>query len=101
MKYTRFEETPVWRLSRKFVSDIYSELAANKKLSKDFSLCDQLKRASYSVMLNIAEGFERGSNKDYSHFIDFSKGSAAEVRAILYILSDNGYITSSRFEELK
>ena len=56
MKYNRFEETPIWQVSREFVNSIYKLLSTNKILSKDFSLSDQLKRASYSVMLNIAEG---------------------------------------------
>ena len=97
MKYNRFEETPVWQESRSFVNTVYGILAVNKNLRLDYSLCDQLKRASYSIMLNIAEGFERGSNKDFSHFIDFAKGSAGEVRSILYILLDNKYITAKEF----
>ena len=100
MKYNRFEETPIWQVSREFVNSIYKLLSTNKILSKDFSLSDQLKRASYSVMLNIAEGFERGSNKDFAHFIDFAKGSAGEVRCILYIMLDNKYITQDQFKQL-
>jgi len=100
MKYTRFEETPIWQDSRKFVNSIYELLTTNTALKKDFSLSDQLKRASYSVMLNIAEGFERGSNKDFAHFIDFSKGSAGEVRSILYIMLDNKYIKENDFKNL-
>ena len=101
MKYKRFEELPIWQDSRIFVQNIYRLLSTNKTLKSDFSLCDQLKRASYSVMLNISEGFERGSNKDFSHFIDFAKGSAGEVRAILYILLDNKHIGSEQFSKLQ
>lgn len=100
MKYNRFEETPVWQLSREFVNSIYKLLSTNKLLARDFSLSDQLKRASYSIMLNIAEGFERGSSKDFAHFIDFAKGSAGEVRSILYIMLDNKYITSEQFDNM-
>ncbi len=94
MKYKKFEETPVWQDARAFVNDIYRMLSNNKKLKTDYSLCDQLKRASYSIMLNIAEGFERGFNKDFAHFIDFAKGSAGEVRSIMYIMLDNKYIST-------
>src|SRR3989338_621202 len=99
MKYKKFEETPVWQEARKFVNAVYIVIAANKKLRSDYSLCDQLKRASYSIVLNIAEGFERGTNKDFSHFIDFAKGSAGEVRSILYIMLDNKYITDMEFTD--
>ncbi len=51
-------------------------------------------------MLNIAEGFERGSNKDFAHFIDYAKGSAGEVRSILYIMLDNKYITLNQFNDM-
>lgn len=100
MKYNRFEETPIWQDARKFVTDIYKLLAGSKLLRNDYSLCDQLKRAAYSIMLNIAEGFERGTNKDFAHFIDFAKGSAGEVRSILYIMLDNNYIDKSQFDSL-
>ncbi len=100
MKYNRFEETPIWQISREFVNSIYKLLSTNKILAKDFSLSDQLKRASYSIMLNIAEGFERGSNKDFAHFLDYAKGSAGEVRCILYIMLDNKYITQDQFKQL-
>ncbi len=99
MKYKRFEETPVWQEARKLVNAVYTIIASNIKLRNDYSLCDQLKRASYSIMLNITEGFERGSNKDFSHFIDFAKGSAGEVRSILYIVLDNKYITAEEFTD--
>lgn len=100
MKYNKFEETPVWQTSRKLVSDIYELIFSNTKLKNDYSLSDQLKRASYSIMLNISEGFERGSNKDFAHFIDFAKGSAGEVRSITYIMLDNGYIKEGVFKVL-
>lgn len=100
MKYKKFEETPVWQEARKLVNSVYAVIAANKNLRNDYSLCDQLKRASYSIMLNIAEGFERGTNKDFSHFIDFAKGSAGEVRSILYIMLDNKHVTATEFANL-
>ncbi len=100
MKYTRFEETPVWQEAREFVNSAYNLLASSKTLKTDFSLSDQFKRASYSIMLNIAEGFERGSNKDFAHFIDYAKGSAGEVRSILYIMLDNKYATLGQFNDM-
>lgn len=97
MKYKRFEELPIWQEARVFVASAYTLIKTSDGLKKDYSLSDQFKRASYSIMLNIAEGFERGSNKDFAHFIDFSKGSAGEVRCILYIMLDNKYIKEEVF----
>jgi four helix bundle protein len=100
MQYRKFEDIPVWNESKKFVNDIYNLIFKNQKLAKDYSLTDQLKRASYSIMLNIAEGFERGSNKEFANFLNIAKGSAGEVRSILYILKENDYIKSAEFEDL-
>ncbi|MBM2817963.1 MAG: ribosomal protein [Parcubacteria group bacterium] len=99
MKYKRFEELPIWQEARVFVTSAYNLIKTSAGLKKDYSLSDQFKRASYSIMLNIAEGFERGSNKDFAHFIDFSKGSAGEVRCILYIMLDNKYIKEEIFRD--
>lgn len=101
MYYKTFEDVPVWKKSREFVKDIFTLISRNKKLLFDYSLADQLRRAAYSIMLNIAEGFERGSNKDFARFIIMAKASASEVRAILYILVDNGYITQKDFINMK
>ncbi|MCF7860395.1 four helix bundle protein [Patescibacteria group bacterium] len=95
MNYKRFEDLPVWQKSRLFVNKIYAVIYNNKKLQKDYALNDQLKRATYSVMLNIAEGFERKTNREFANFINIAKGSAGEVRCILYILLDNNYIVDS------
>ena len=100
MQYKRFEEIPVWTESRKFVNNVYNLIDRKPKLARDYSLVDQLKRASYSIMLNIAEGFERGSNKEFANFLNIAKGSAGEVRSVLHILTDRKYITESDFKEL-
>ena len=100
MIYKRFEDIPVWQESRKFVNNVYNTLGRNDKLRKDFSLVDQFKRASYSILLNISEGFERSSNKEFANFLNIAKGSAGEVRSILYILLDNNYISKEDFDSL-
>lgn len=99
MKYNQFEDLPVWQHARKLVNQAYKLITISPNLRKDYSLADQLKRASYSTMLNIAEGFERGSNKEFANFVNIAKGSAGEVRSILYILLDNNYITKQLFEK--
>jgi len=100
MHYKKFEDLPVWIKSRIFVNKIYSLINSNNKLNRDFSLCDQIKRASYSIMLNIAEGFERKSNKEFANFINIAKGSAGEVRCILHIMVDNNYIKKEDYDSL-
>ena len=94
MKYKYFEELPVWQDARKFVSEIY-QLSTPIKFKKDYPLVSQIRRASLSISLNIAEGFERKSNKDFSRFINTAKSSSGECRAALYIAFDLGYITST------
>jgi len=91
-----FEELPVWQKARELVSYIYS-LTRQDIFSRDFSLVDQIRRASASVMSNIAEGFERGSNAEFIHFLYISKGSAGETRTQLYIALDQGYISKDEF----
>ncbi len=101
MKYKRFEDLPVWQDARRFTSFVYQLIDKNPLLKKDYALSDQLRRAAVSVLLNISEGFERGSNKDMAHFVDFAKGSSGEVRSINYILIDNKYIDMEDFNKLK
>lgn len=101
MQYNQFEDIPVWQETRLFVNMVYKLIESSEKLKKDFSLLDQFKRAAYSILLNIAEGFERGSNKEFANFLNIAKGSAGEVRAILYILLDNRYISQETFEKYK
>lgn len=99
MKITRFEEIDVWQQSRKFVKEIY-RITNNSKFSRDYSLRDQLRRSSISIMSNISEGFERKGKKEFLHFLYLSKGSAGEIRAQLYAAYDLCYIDKSEFENL-
>lgn len=95
-----FEEIDVWKKARELVNFIY-RFTKNKEFSKDFSLTDQIRRAAVSVMSNIAEGFERGSNTEFIQFLYIAKGSAGEVRTQLYISLDLGYITKGDFQKGK
>jgi four helix bundle protein len=95
----KFEDLDVWRYSRKLVGDIYRSSAAGQ-FSKDFGLRDQLRRASISVLSNIAEGFERAGNREFAHFLYMAKGSAGELRAQLYIAFDLNYVSENEFRNL-
>jgi four helix bundle protein len=68
--------------------------------SKDFGLRDQLRRASVSVPTNVAEGFERYSRKDYLRFLNIAKGSAGEVRSLLRVALEVGYLDQPLYDKL-
>jgi len=99
MKVISFEDLQVWKDSRILVKSIY-QLTSDGKFSKDFGLREQIQRASVSIMNNIAEGFERNNNKEYIKFLGYSKGSAGEVRSMLYVATDLGYILQDSFNTL-
>ncbi len=95
----RFEDIRAWQLSRDLAKDIYSHTAEGK-FSKDFALRDQIRRSVGSIMHNIAEGFESGSDNEFIRFLRYSLRSAAEVQSQLYLACDLGYITQEAFEAL-
>ncbi|NOX64415.1 MAG: four helix bundle protein [Chlorobi bacterium] len=96
----KFEDLNVWQNAREVVKKIY--LITNKQEFKsDSGLKSQIQRAAVSIMTNIAEGFERETNKDFANFLNYSKGSAGEVRSLLYIAKDLNYITEKQFIDLK
>ena len=98
MKAKTFEDLKVWQDSREFVKSIY-ELTSSNNFAKDYGLKDQIQRAAVSIMNNIAEGFERNNNKEFVVFLKYSKGSAGEIRSMLYVALDLNYITKSTFDE--
>ena len=93
-----FEELPVWQKARQLVKYIYV-LTKGERFSRDFSLVDQIRRSSTSVMFNTSEGFERGSNAEFIQFLYISKGSAGETRAQLYVALDQDYISQEEFQK--
>jgi four helix bundle protein len=95
----KFEDMDVWQQARVMAKSIYS-ISGEGKLSKDYGLRDQIQRAAVSVMSNIAEGFERGSNKEFIQFLFIAKGSAGEIRSQLYVAFDQGYIPENKFKTL-
>jgi len=98
-KIGRFEDIEAWKKSRELVKAVY-ETTAKGSFSRDFGLRDQIRRAAVSVMSSIAEGFERGGNKEFRQFLSMAKGSAGEVKAQLYVSLDAGYITEDDFNGL-
>ncbi|RPJ27029.1 MAG: four helix bundle protein [Chloroflexi bacterium] len=92
----RFEDLEVWQRAKELTSLIYS-LSSSGTFARDFGLRDQMRRASISVMSNIAEGFESQTQALFIRFLGIAKGSAGELRAQLYIASEQGYITCEEF----
>lgn len=97
--YYKFENLEVWKLSRKFVSDIYT-VTKDFPQSELFGLVSQLRRAATSIMLNIAEGSDRKSDIDFRRFLVMSLASLEEVIAALYISLDQNLINKQQFTTL-
>ncbi|MBA2480979.1 MAG: four helix bundle protein [Planctomycetes bacterium] len=85
-----FSDIKAWQAARSLVREIYA-LSSGNALERDFGLRDQLRRSAVSVMSNIAEGFGRGSDRDFVRFLDIAQGSANEVQSLLFTIFDLGY----------
>ena len=99
MKIKKFEDIESWKRSRGFVNLVY-KITIEYPFNKDFGLRDQIQRASVSIMSNIAEGFDSGSDKSFINFLNYSYRSASEVQSLLYVVLDQDLITKSKFESL-
>lgn len=95
----RFEDLRVWQAAFTLCKEVY-QITSDGDFFRDFGLRDQIRRASVSVMSNIAEGFERHSNQDFSRFLAIARGSCAEVRSQLYLAHSLGYVSSGQFKQL-
>jgi four helix bundle protein len=99
MKIKTFEDIESWKKARALTNEIY-KITGVGTFARDFGLKDQIRRASVSILSNIAEGFERSGDKEFSQFLAIAKGSCAEVRAQLYIALDQKYLPQELFERL-
>jgi four helix bundle protein len=97
--FQSFEEIEVWQEARELTREIYT-ISSQGSFSKDFGLRDQIRRASVSIMSNIAEGFERSGRGEFVQFLAMAKGSAGEVRSQIYVAVDQNYINKEAFERL-
>ena len=100
MKIEKFEDLIAWQKARVLTKKIY-EITNQGDFAKDYGLRDQIRRASVSIMSNIAEGFERFNKKEFHYFLNVGKSSCGEVRSQIYVSYDVGYIGSEKFNELK
>lgn len=99
MAYYKFEQLEVWKLSRSFLRVIYI-VAKDFPDDEKFGLTSQMRRAVLSVILNIAEGSDRGSDKEFIRFLRISYTSLLEVVTCCYIAKDQGYLSEERFSFL-
>jgi four helix bundle protein len=98
-KVRSFEDLFVYQKARELTNHVYA-LTREGTFARDFGLVDQIRRAAVSVMSNIAEGHERGSNQEYIQFLYIAKGSCGEVRAQLTVACDQGYVSKSDHDRL-
>lgn len=96
MAYQSFEDLEVWQRGCRLTVDVFQAF----RRCKEFTLKDQIQRLALSVPSNIAEGAERGSNKDFAHFLNISKGSCGELRTQLYIARKFDFSEKSASEKL-
>ena len=96
MKIVKFEDIIAWQKARELTIAVYRTF----RETKDFGFKNQIERASVSIMNNIAEGFDRQTNKEFKQFLYIAKGSCAEVRSMLYLAKDLEKITLDNFNKL-
>jgi four helix bundle protein len=97
--FKTFKDIEAWQKARRLTSDIYA-ISRDGAFAKDFGLRDQIRRASVSVMANIAEGHERGGTGEFVQFLSMAKGSAGEVDSHLCVALDLGYLDKATFDRL-
>jgi four helix bundle protein len=97
--FQKFEDIDAWQKARELTKEVY-RISNDGLFSRDFGLRDQIRRASVSIMSNIAEGFERSGSGELMQFLSVAKGSAGEVKSQLYIARDQEYIDQETFDGL-
>ena len=95
----RFEDLEVWQRAKDLTNLVY-KYSTDGVFSRDFGLRDQMRRASVSIMSNIAEGFESQTQAMFIRYLGIAKGSSGELRAQPYIARDQGYISNEDFETM-
>jgi len=95
-KVGRFEDLDVWKEGMRLATKIYRALNA----CRDYGLRDQMQRAAVSIPSNIAEGYERNTNKDFAHFLYIAKGSCSELRTQIYLGIETGVFDKATGDEM-
>jgi len=95
----RFEQIISWQEARVLNKNL-GNLIDDSRFKRNFRLISQIEGSAGSIMDNIAEGFERGGNKEFVQFLYIAKGSCGELRSQLYRALDRDYITQKEFDNL-
>lgn len=98
-KFSKFEEIQAWQKAHNVTLQIY-RLTIEGNFSKDFGLRDQIRRASVSIMANIAEGHGRRTNAEFANFLNIARGLTAEVQSHLYVALGLNYIDKENFDKI-
>lgn len=99
MSIRRFEDIESWQMGREVSRSVF-KVARDSDLGRDFSLKDQMLRSAGSIMDNIAEGFDAGSNREFVKFLQYAKCSCTELQSQLYRCLDQGYLNREKFQQL-
>ncbi len=99
MKIERFEDVVAWKEARVLANLVY-DVAEKGRFAKDFGLRDQICEAAGSVMHNIAEGFDAGTDSEFIPFLKYARRSASEVQSEAYLALDRGYIAELEFQTI-
>jgi len=99
MKIERFEDIRAWQQARELSNLVY-DLTQQGKFAKDFRLRDQIQGAAGSIMHNIAEGFDDGSDAEFIHFLKYARRSASEVQSEIYLALDRKYVSAEDFQRV-
>jgi len=99
MKIERFEDIRAWQQARELSNLVY-DLTEKGNFAKDFRLRDQIQGAAGSIMHNIAEGFEDGSDAEFIHFLKYARRSASEVQSEIYLALDRKYVSAADFQRV-
>jgi four helix bundle protein len=98
-KIERFEDIEAWKVARELTQNIYG-VTHSGNLAKDLGLREQMQRATVSIMANIAEGFDSGSNREFIKFLGYALRSATELQSHLYVAADRGYLNTQEVDRL-
>jgi four helix bundle protein len=99
VRIERFEDVESWKKGRELCKMVY-DMTNSGEFRRDYGLRDQIRRASVSVISNIAEGFESQNDRTFIRYLYIAKGSSGEVRAQAYVALDQGYISEEEFKSL-
>ncbi len=98
MKIEKFEDVRAWQMARELTNLLYDAVEQGS-FARDFEQKDQIRRASSSIMHNIAEGFDSGSDTEFIPFLKYARRSASEVQSELYLALDRHYIAPEQFQD--